>query len=39
MNRAINHHKDYSSPGSSCWAAFLKMGALRENSPNFYDLH
>ncbi|SHL20531.1 hypothetical protein SAMN05216463_13111 [Xylanibacter ruminicola] len=23
----------YSSPGSSCWAAFLKMGALLENSP------
>lgn len=21
------------TPGSLCWAAFLKMGALRENSP------
>ena len=25
---------NYSSPGSGCWAAFLKHGALRENSPN-----
>ena len=25
---------DYCNPGSSCWAAFLKDGALRENSPN-----
>ena len=25
---------DYRNPGSSCWAAFLKDGALRENSPN-----
>ena len=24
----------YSGPGSCCWAAFIKMGALRENSPN-----
>ena len=24
----------YLNPGSSCWAVFLKMGALRENSPN-----
>ena len=22
------------NPGSLCWAAFLKMGALLENSPN-----
>ena len=21
------------TPGSLCWASFLKMGALRENSP------
>ena len=25
--------KKYSTPGSSCWADFLKMGALLENSP------
>lgn len=24
----------YCSPGGCCWAAFLKDGALRENSPN-----
>lgn len=24
-----------SSHGSCCWAAFLKDGALRENSPNY----
>jgi hypothetical protein len=24
---------NYQSPGSICWAAFLRMGALRENSP------
>lgn len=23
----------YLTPGSSCWAVFLKMGALLENSP------
>lgn len=23
------------SPGSLCWAAFLKMGALNTNSPNY----
>ena len=39
MKRELNNPKDYSSPGSSCWAAFIKMGALRENSPNFVDLH
>ena len=39
MNKELNNPKDYSSPGSSCWAAFIKMGALRENSPNFVDLH
>ena len=39
MERDTHHHKDYRSPGSSCWAAFLAMGALRENSPDFYDLH
>ena len=26
--------KDQSSLGQCCWAAFLKDGALRENSPN-----
>ena len=25
--------KAYLNPGSSCWADFLKMGALLENSP------
>ena len=30
MNKLTN----YSSPGSSSWVAFLKHGALRENSPN-----
>ena len=25
--------KQIMTPGSLCWAAFLKMGALRENSP------
>ena len=27
--------KQIMTPGSLCWAAFLKMGALRENSPTF----
>ena len=25
--------KEYLNPGSSCWAEFIKMGALLENSP------
>ena len=39
MKRELDNHIDYRSPGSSCWSAFLKMGALLENSPNFVDLH
>ena len=30
MSESLN----YRSPGSCCWTAFIKMGALRENSPN-----
>ena len=29
----------YCSPGGCCWAAFIKDGALRENSPNYIGLH
>ena len=31
--------KSQSSHGSCCWAAFIKDGALRENSPNYMGLH
>ncbi len=31
--------KDQCNPGQCCWAAYLKDGALRENSPNLLGLH
>ena len=34
MNQELNIVINYNKHGSCCWAAFLKMGALLENSPN-----
>ena len=31
--------KSQSTLGNCCWAAFLKDGALRENSPNHTGLY
>ena len=33
MTKVANLSTNYLSPGSICWAAFLKMGARLENSP------
>ena len=34
MIRDLNININYNNPGTCCWAAFIEMGALRENSPN-----
>lgn len=39
MNHELNIVINYNNPGSCCWAAFIKMGALRENSPNYFYLY